>query len=215
MFAEMPGTSSQNTWTVGLILYFLSNYLSSCRSKEIQKTDKCQACACLLEVPRCAWKEVTSTLQLPLPLLVTSQSIFMFFSKATNWPLSTTQIFFRLKINERLCTLPWWRVHTTRGKRDISNLIYFKILNCKVITFLTKELAELINAYTLNINLYSPSSCFPQPALDSPAHAELRYSACVLRRCPAPSPAFWSLPCLSGPAIASSHQPHPRLLSVR
>lgn len=63
MFSEMPGTSSQNTWTVGLILYFLSNYLSSCRSKEIQKTDKCQACACLLEVPRCAWKEVTSTLK--------------------------------------------------------------------------------------------------------------------------------------------------------
>lgn len=93
----MPGTSSQNTWTVGIILYFLSNYLSSCRSKEIQKTDKCQACACLLEVPRCAWKEVTSTLQLPLPLLATSQSIFMFFSKATNWPLSTTQIFYRLR----------------------------------------------------------------------------------------------------------------------
>lgn len=70
-------------------------------------------------------------------------------------------------------------MHTTCGKRDISNLIYFKILNCKVITFLTKEPAELINAYTLNINLYSPSSCFPQHALDSPAHAELRYSACV------------------------------------
>lgn len=94
MFVGTPGTARQNTWMVSLILYFLSSYLSSCTSKEIQKTAKCQACACLWgKVPRCTWKEVTSTLK-PLRLhLLTSQSIFMFLPKASNWPHSTTQIF--------------------------------------------------------------------------------------------------------------------------
>jgi hypothetical protein len=43
MFAEMLETSSQNTWIIGLMLYFLSTYLSSYTSKEIQKADKCQS----------------------------------------------------------------------------------------------------------------------------------------------------------------------------
>lgn len=91
-------------------------------------------------------------------------------------------------------------------KKNISNLIYFKILNCEVTPFLTKDPATLMNADVLNTNLYSPSSWFAHHTLHSPATQLSSFlgslsssQACLL---------VWILPSPAG--IASSHQPRPR-----